>query len=55
MTYTIGDVIGEGAFGVVFACTDGWENDLAAKVLKPTRSHDEMLAAAVGSLSGSGH
>jgi serine/threonine-protein kinase len=50
MTYTIGDVIGEGAFGVVFGCTDGWENDLAAKVLKPTRSHDEMHAAAVGEL-----
>ena len=32
-TYTMGDQIGEGFFGVVYACFDGWENDLAAKVL----------------------
>jgi serine/threonine-protein kinase len=39
-TYTMGELIGEGAFGQVFACTDVWENDLAAKVLKPTGSYD---------------
>lgn len=34
-TYTIGEPIGEGHFGKVFACTDIWNNQLAAKVLKP--------------------
>jgi serine/threonine-protein kinase len=33
--YTVGEPIGEGEFGVVFACTDVWGNDLVAKVLKP--------------------
>jgi serine/threonine protein kinase len=49
-TYTMGDSIGEGSFGVVFACTDGWGNDLAAKVLKPTRTYEEIQAAAVGEI-----
>lgn len=34
-TYSIGNQIGEGAFGVVFGCTDVWENHLVAKLLKP--------------------
>src|SRR5262249_20208542 len=34
-TYTIGNQIGEGAFGVVFDCTDVWENQLVGKLLKP--------------------
>jgi eukaryotic-like serine/threonine-protein kinase len=34
-TYTIGNHIGEGGFGVVFDCSDVWGNELAAKVLKP--------------------
>jgi serine/threonine protein kinase len=34
-TYTIGPVIGEGNFGVVYSCTDTWSNELAVKVLKP--------------------
>lgn len=34
-TYTIGSPIGEGNFGWVYNCTDMWDNDLAAKVLKP--------------------
>lgn len=34
-TYTIGQRIGEGGFGVVFECKDVWGNELAAKVLKP--------------------
>lgn len=50
MTYTMGDRIGEGSFGVVFACKDGWGNDLAAKVLKPVRSYEEVQAAAAGEL-----
>lgn len=49
-TYTMGESIGEGSFGVVFACADGWGNDLAAKVLKPTRTYDEVQAAALGEL-----
>lgn len=49
-TYTMGERLGEGSFGLVFACTDGWGNDLAAKVLKPIRSYDEVRAAALGEL-----
>ncbi|HET9225509.1 MAG TPA: protein kinase family protein [Thermoanaerobaculia bacterium] len=44
-TYTMGESIGEGSFGLVFACTDGWRNDLAVKVMKPVRSYDEVQAA----------
>lgn len=49
-TYTMGDRIGEGSFGVVYACTDMWNNDLAAKVLKPTRTYEEVQSAALGEL-----
>jgi serine/threonine-protein kinase len=49
-TYTIGNAIGEGSFGLVFACTDGWGNDLAAKVLKPIRTYEEVRAAALGEI-----
>jgi serine/threonine protein kinase len=47
-TYTMGPKIGEGNFGVVYGCTDTWENDLAAKVLKQPvgRTFDETMAAA---------
>ena len=31
-SHTMGVQIGEGFFGVVYACFDGWGNDLAAKV-----------------------
>src|SRR3989338_229640 len=34
-TYTIGDKIGDGHFGIVYSCNDVWGNDLAVKVLKP--------------------
>jgi eukaryotic-like serine/threonine-protein kinase len=44
-TYTIGERIGEGSFGLVFACKDGWRNDLAVKVMKPVRSYEEVQAA----------
>jgi eukaryotic-like serine/threonine-protein kinase len=46
-TYTIGERIGEGNFGVVYDCTDVWGNDLAAKVLKPTGgTYQEVRTAA---------
>lgn len=44
-TYTIGERIGEGSFGLVFACRDGWHNDLAVKVMKPIRTYEEVHAA----------
>lgn len=44
-TYTMGERIGEGSFGLVFACADGWRNDLAVKVMKPTRSYEEVRVA----------
>jgi len=45
-SYTMGERIGEGAFGVVYACTDVWNNDLAAKVLKPTGTYEKVRTAA---------
>jgi serine/threonine protein kinase len=33
--YVMGDPLGFGAFGAVYACTDDWGNELAAKVLHP--------------------
>lgn len=46
-TYTMGQRIGEGFFGLVFECSDGWGNDLAAKVLKPIRPHEELRVSAL--------
>jgi hypothetical protein len=48
-TYTMGERIGEGSFGVVFACTDGWRNDLAVKVMKGVGSYEEVQAEPVRS------
>jgi serine/threonine-protein kinase len=46
-TYTIDDVIGEGNFGVVYSCSDTWNNELAVKVLKPRgKAYDEIRDAA---------
>jgi len=45
-SYTMGALIGEGNFGVVYACSDVWENALAAKVFKPIGSYDKVRAAA---------
>jgi serine/threonine-protein kinase len=50
-TYTMGDFIGEGNFGVVYSCTDVWGNDLAAKVLKPISTYEGVKAAAEAELS----
>lgn len=33
--YFLGKYIGEGSWGVVYHCTDDWENELVAKILKP--------------------
>jgi serine/threonine protein kinase len=45
--FTMGAKIGEGGFGVVFACTDAWNNELAAKVFKPRgESYEKIRAAA---------
>jgi hypothetical protein len=33
-TYTMGEKIGEGNFGMVYSCADQWGNALAAKVMK---------------------
>lgn len=46
-TYTIAEVIGEGAFGVVYAAQDVWLNELAVKVLKPRGTYEQMEAAAI--------
>lgn len=45
-SYTMGEKIGEGYFGVVYSCKDVWENDLAAKVLKPTGTYEKVRANA---------
>lgn len=45
-SYTMGENIGEGNFGVVYACNDIWENDLAAKVLKPIGTYEKVKASA---------
>lgn len=50
-TYTMGEPIGEGHFGRVFACRDVWENDLAAKVLKPLGTYETVQAAAMRELA----
>ncbi len=46
----MGDQIGEGHFGLVFGCVDVWNNNLAAKVLKPLGPHDKLMAAATAEL-----
>jgi serine/threonine-protein kinase len=41
-TYRIGTLLGTGAFGAVYSCTDEWGNDLVAKVLLPNRSYEDV-------------
>ncbi len=45
-SFTMGEKIGEGNFGIVYSCQDVWKNDLAAKVLKPTGSYEQIRTAA---------
>jgi len=47
----MGERIGEGNFGVVFACRDVWDNDLAAKVMKPLLTYEAVQAAAIRELT----
>ncbi len=49
-TYTMGQKIGEGHFGLVYGCVDVWNNSLAAKVLKPQGSYEKVRAAALAEL-----
>jgi len=46
-SYTIGEQIAEGNFGIVYSCRDVWDNDLAAKVLKPIGTYEKVKAAAL--------
>ena len=50
-TYTIGPQIGEGNFGIVYSCSDDWDNELAVKVLKPIRPYEELKSNAEGEFS----
>lgn len=45
-TYTIGDLIDEGSFGFVYQAEDIWGNKLAAKILKPRGTYEEIKGAA---------
>ncbi len=47
-TYTIGQVIGEGTFGIVYSCQDVWNNELAVKVLKPIGTYEKVKENAEG-------
>jgi len=49
-SYEMGELIGEGSFGLVFACTDGWGNNLAAKIMKPVGSYEHVRDAALAEL-----
>jgi len=50
-TYTIGQKIGEGNFGIVYSCQDVWQNELAVKVLKPVGTYEKVKAAAEAEFS----
>jgi serine/threonine protein kinase len=45
ISYTMGDKIGEGHFGLVYSCVDDWNNTLAAKVMKPLGPPEKVRAA----------
>jgi serine/threonine-protein kinase len=44
-SYEIGQKIGSGHFGEVYACKDEWGNDLVAKVLQPRGSYEDVKVA----------
>lgn len=43
--YQLGGQIGQGAFGMVYECTDDWGNDLVAKVMLPNNRPYEAIRA----------
>jgi serine/threonine protein kinase len=45
ISYTMGEKIGEGNFGLVYSCVDDWNNSLAAKVMKPLGPPEKVRAA----------
>jgi serine/threonine-protein kinase len=47
----MGGKIGEGHFGMVYACFDTWGNDLAAKVMKPLAPYEKVKAATEAELN----
>ncbi len=47
-TYKIGTRIGEGNFGIVYNCSDDWDNELAVKVLKPVSPYERLRKNAEG-------
>jgi len=46
VSYTMGEKIGEGYFGLVYGCVDSWNNELAAKVMKPLGPPEKVKATA---------
>lgn len=46
-TYRIGAIIGSGNFGVVYECTDTWDNELAVKILKPQGTYEAIKLNAI--------
>ena len=46
-TYRIGLQLGAGSFGVVYECTDTWNNELAVKVLQPKGTYESIRDSAV--------
>jgi len=49
-SYTIGNIIGEGFLGIVYECKDIWNNELAAKILKPNGTYEDIKASALDEL-----
>jgi serine/threonine protein kinase len=49
-TYTMGQKIGEGHFGFVYGCVDVWNNNLAAKVMKPLAPYEKVKESTVAEL-----
>lgn len=46
-TYRIGRVLGSGNFGVVYECSDTWNNQLAVKVLQPKGTYEHIRDQAI--------
>ena len=49
--YTMGEKIGEGNFGLVYGCVDVWNNNLAAKVMKPLATYLKVKESAEAELN----